>query len=92
MREVFTKYKLMRAKMKISFQAFIKNETVFEHWLKTIERSVKYLVKSGQIPKGKFSLKRLLFNKLDSKKLLTLRAITNIQVEVEKSPASRFKD
>ena len=57
MRKVFTKYQMMRVRMKISFHAFIKNETILEHWLKTIERSIKFLIGSGQLPKEKVSLK-----------------------------------
>ena len=33
----------MRVRMKISFHAFIKNETILEFLLKTIERSVYQL-------------------------------------------------
>ena len=47
MRKVFAKYQMMRVRMKISFHAFIKNETILEHWLKTIERSIKFLIGSG---------------------------------------------
>ena len=47
MRKVFTKYQMMRVRMKISFHAFIKNDIILEHWLKTIEKSIKFLIGSG---------------------------------------------
>ena len=57
MRKVFAKYQRMRVRMKISFHAFIKNETVLELWLKKIESTIRYLINSGQLPKEKFSFK-----------------------------------
>ena len=68
----------MRVKMKISFQAFMKNDTVLEHWLKTIERSIKYLIGSGQLPKDKFSLKKQLVSKLDANFLLNIENIAKL--------------
>ena len=47
MKKTFTQYQMMRVRMKISFHAFIKNETILELWLKTIERSMKFLTGSG---------------------------------------------
>ena len=46
---VMKKYSLMRIRMKISFSAFVKNETVLELWYGTIHNSVKYLRGSGQL-------------------------------------------
>ena len=34
MMKTFTKYQIMRAKMKISYSALMKMETIAEHWLK----------------------------------------------------------
>ena len=57
MRKVFFKYQMMRVRMKISFHAFIKNDTVLELWLRTIVRSIKYLIGSGQKSKENYSVK-----------------------------------
>lgn len=46
-RKIFMKYHIMRVRMKISFEAFIKDETVLELWLSKIEQSAKFLFGSG---------------------------------------------
>ena len=69
--------------MKISFHAFLKNETVLELWLKTIKRSIKFMVASGQIPKAKFSKKTQFLFKLEEKSILNLANIVKLQVQIE---------
>lgn len=55
MRRVLFKYRNMRVRQKISFHAFMNNETVLELWLKQIKLSFLFLSKSMQIPKGVFT-------------------------------------
>lgn len=64
--------------MKISFHAFIKNETILEFWLKAIERSILFLVGSGQLPTDECSLKAQLTKKLEDKFALTLLNVAKI--------------
>ena len=69
---------MMRVRMKISFHAFIKNETILEHWLKTIKRSITFLICSAQLPKEKFSAKTKFLSKLEERSILTLNNIVKM--------------
>lgn len=46
LKKVLTKYLMMRVKMKISYHAFLNNETVLELWLKSIKSTIKNLSSS----------------------------------------------
>lgn len=54
MHETYTKYLFIRIKMKISFMAFIRQETIAELWLRQIMKSHKHLTDTNQI----FAVKR----------------------------------
>ena len=47
--KAFTRYSIMRTRMKLSFQSFVKNESLTELWLKQMSKSFKFLRDSGQI-------------------------------------------
>ena len=64
--------------MKISFHAFMKNETLLELWLKTIERSFKFLLASRQLPLDHQPLRTQMLQTLDFKQLMTLKNIVKI--------------
>ena len=49
MHKVFTKYVIMRAKMKISYQALVNMNTISELWIKQIISSFRFLRDSEQI-------------------------------------------
>ena len=78
MSKTFSKYQMMRVRMKISFHAFIKNETISELWLKTIGRSIKFLIGSGQLPKENYSFKAQQLNNLNSNLMLNFKTIAKI--------------
>ena len=78
MRKIFTKYQIMRVRMKISFDAFLKNETVLELWLKTIFKSVKFFIASKQKPKAKLSTKTEFLLKLEESSLINLENIVKL--------------
>lgn len=50
MRQVSTKYTVMKVRQKISFMAFQKNQTILEIWLKSILNCYKYVKMTKQIP------------------------------------------
>jgi len=78
MRKIFTKYQIMRVRMKISFDAFLKNETVLELWLKTISKSVKFFIASKQKPKAQLSTKTEFLLKLEESSLINLENIVKL--------------
>lgn len=78
MNKVFTKYQLMRVRMKISFHAFIKNETILEIWLKTMERSIRFLMGSGQISKNQGTPKTQMLQNLGKNLLLSFMNIVKV--------------
>lgn len=49
MHEAYLKYLFIKMKMKISFTAFIRQETIVELWLKQILKTHKFLVDTNQI-------------------------------------------
>lgn len=49
MQKIWFNYSLLRVKMKISFIALVKNQTIFELWGKRIIKSFRFLRDSGQI-------------------------------------------
>lgn len=42
LRRVAIKFNIMRVRLKISFMAFLKNQTVLEFWLNAIMKSLKF--------------------------------------------------
>lgn len=48
--QVFTRYNIMRVRMKLSFSCFIKNMPLNELWMTQILNSFKYLQRTNQIP------------------------------------------
>lgn len=47
---VFAKYSIMRMRQKISFTAFINNQTVLQCFANTILRSYNFLKETKQLP------------------------------------------
>lgn len=45
----FTRYSIMRTRMKLSFLSFLKNESLTELWLKQMSKSFIFFRDSGQI-------------------------------------------
>ena len=48
--QMYTRYNIMRVRMKLSFSCFMKNMPLNELWMKQILLSFKFLQKTGQIP------------------------------------------
>ena len=53
MRSIFRGYQIQRVRQKLSFHAFMKNETIIELWLKQIKKSFKFLKETNQIEANK---------------------------------------
>lgn len=50
MENVYIRYSIMRVRLKISYQCFLKEVTLVELWMIQIMKSFKYLSESTQIP------------------------------------------
>jgi len=70
MQRVFHKYAVMRVRMKISYQAHLKSNTITELWMTAIIHSFKFLRNSGQLD-------------VDKKKSLTSEFIYSVLLNSE---------
>lgn len=84
MLNVFSKYSVMRSRMKLSFCCFTKGATLTEIWLSQISKSFALFVDTGQIPLEQNSATEKLVNNIMSLSVKdTLNKIIRSHLEIE---------
>lgn len=93
MSHVFTKYKLMRVRQKISYQAFLRNQTILEFWVNAIYKSYNCLKDTKQLNfQGMNSQRNHLVECIKNKTIqLTLKSLFNYQIHIEKTRLSKYE-
>lgn len=82
---VYRKYRVMKVRMKISFMAFLKNQTIIEIWMYAILKTLRYLRHFNQV-RVKMILKErdILINSIKSSKfLVNLAQLARCQLKLE---------